>query len=257
MKFEGAELLIIFSSLIILMVLIMMVLIYVGFLRKKSEMILQEQEKELKFAQELALSQIEMREQTLRYVGQELHDDIGQKLSVAKLLNNKLSSQLQLSEREFLKEINDLLGECISDIRNLSKTFISHHIEHIGLIESIEREVRRIKKLDFITVNYIHNVKEINIDPKHSLILFRIIQECVNNVLKHSRSKKLDIVLDDCIKTLEIRIIDQGIGIPENPGEDGSGLRNITNRAQVINADFTIDSVKDQGTEVKIVYPKI
>ncbi|MBP0611520.1 hypothetical protein J8J42_00475 [Chryseobacterium sp. cx-311] len=257
MKFEGAELLIIFSSLIILMVLIMMVLIYVGFLRKKSEMILQEQEKELKFAQELALSQIEMREQTLRYVGQELHDDIGQKLSVAKLLNNKLSSQLQLSEREFLKEINDLLGECISDIRNLSKTFISHHIEHIGLIESIEREVRRIKKLDFITVNYIHNVKEINIDPKHSLILFRIIQECVNNVLKHSRSKKLDIVLDDCIKTLEIRIIDQGIGIPKNSGEDGSGLRNITNRAQVINADFTIDSVKDQGTEVKIVYPKI
>ena len=239
------------------MVLIMMVLIYVGFLRKKSEMILQEQEKELKFAQELALSQIEMREQTLRYVGQELHDDIGQKLSVAKLLNNKLSSQLQLSEREFLKEINDLLGECISDIRNLSKTFISHHIEHIGLIESIEREVRRIKKLDFITVNYIHNVKEINIDPKHSLILFRIIQECVNNVLKHSRSKKLDIVLDDCIKTLEIRIIDQGIGIPDNSGEDGSGLRNITNRAQVINADFTIDSVKDQGTEVKIVYPKI
>lgn len=257
MKFEGAELLIIFSSLIILMVLIMMVLIYVGFLRKKSEMILQEQEKELKFAQELALSQIEMREQTLRYVGQELHDDIGQKLSVAKLLNNKLSSQLQLSEREFLKEINDLLGECISDIRNLSKTFISHHIEHIGLIESIEREVRRIRKLDFITVNYIHNVKEINIDPKHSLILFRIIQECVNNVLKHSRSKKLDIVLDDCIKTLEIRIIDQGIGIPDNSGEDGSGLRNITNRAQVINADFTIDSVKDQGTEVKIVYPKI
>ncbi len=256
MKFEGAELLIIFSSLIILMVLSMMVLIYVGFVRKKAKMILKEQEKELHFAQELALSQIEMREQTLRYVGQELHDDIGQKLSVAKLLNNKLSSQLQMEDREFLKEINELLGECISDIRNLSKTFITHHIEHIGLIESIEREVRRIKKLDFITVNYIHNVKEIHLDPKHSLILFRIIQECLNNVLKHSRSKKLDIVLDDCARSLEIRIIDQGIGIPDKPAADGSGLRNITNRAKIINANFSIKSVKDQGTEVKIVYPK-
>ncbi|QFG53260.1 sensor histidine kinase [Chryseobacterium sp.] len=256
MKFEGAELLIIFSSLIILMVLSMMVLIYVGFLRKKSQLILQEQEKELKFAQELALSQIEMREQTLRYVGQELHDDIGQKLSVAKLLNNKLSSQLQNGDREFLREINELLGECISDIRNLSKTFISHHIEHVGLIESIEREVGRIRKLDFMEVNYIHNVKEIQIDPKHSLILFRIIQECLNNVLKHSRSKKLDIILDDCTKTLEISIIDQGIGLPENTGKDGSGLSNITNRAKVINASFSIDSVKDKGTEVKIVYPK-
>ncbi len=256
MKFEGAELLIIFSSLIILMVLSMMVLIYVGFVRKKAKMILKEQEKELHFAQELALSQIEMREQTLRYVGQELHDDIGQKLSVAKLLNNKLSSQLQMEDREFLKEINELLGECISDIRNLSKTFITHHIEHIGLIESIEREVRRIKKLDFITVNYIHNVKEIHLDPKHSLILFRIIQECLNNVLKHSRSKKLDIVLDDCARSLEIRIIDQGVGIPDKPAADGSGLRNITNRAKIINANFSIKSVKDQGTEVKIVYPK-
>jgi signal transduction histidine kinase len=256
MKFEGSELLIVFSSLIILMVLIMMILIYVGFLRKKTQMVMHEQDKELKFAQELALSQIEMREQTLRYIGQELHDDIGQKLSVAKLLNNKLYSILHSEEKEYLKEINDLLGECISDIRNLSKTFIADHIEHLGLVESIEREVKRIKKLDFMSVNFIFNNHDIDINPKHCLILFRMVQECLNNVLKHSKSKKLEIILDDRSETLEIRIIDHGVGIPKNVPTNGSGLRNITNRAKIINADFFISSELNDGTEIKIIYPK-
>ena len=74
----------------ILSVVLMMVLIYVFYVRKKGELLLSQKEKDIKFQQELTLAQIEMREVTLNYIGQELHDDIGQKLSVAKLMINQL-----------------------------------------------------------------------------------------------------------------------------------------------------------------------
>ena len=74
----------------ILSVVLMMVLIYVFYVRKKGELLLSQKEKDIKFQQELTLAQIEMREVTLNYIGQELHDDIGQKLSVAKLMVNQL-----------------------------------------------------------------------------------------------------------------------------------------------------------------------
>lgn len=256
MKFEGSEMLIIFSSLIILMVLMMMILIYVGFLRKKTELVLQKQQNELKFSQELALSQIEMREQTLSYVGRELHDDIGQKLSVAKMMTNKMNAAPQPDVQVFAKELSELLSECITDIRNLSKTFNTDQIEHVGLIDSIEREVQRIEKLDFITVRFVFNSHDIDINPKHALILFRMVQECLNNVLKHSRSKKLEIFLDDGDESLDIRIVDFGVGIPKNLATEGSGLRNIKNRASIIKAEFLISSELNEGTEIRIVYPK-
>jgi signal transduction histidine kinase len=81
------------------------------------------------------------------------------------------------------------LGECIQDIRNLSKTLITEQIIHFGLAESIEREVLRIKKLKLLKIEFITQKQDIDISPKHGLILFRIIQESINNILKHSRAK--------------------------------------------------------------------
>ena len=84
MKANEVDILIIISTIIILFVVLMMVLIYMFYVRKKGELLLSQKEKDIRFQQELTLAQIEMREVTLTYIGQELHDDIGQKLSVSK-----------------------------------------------------------------------------------------------------------------------------------------------------------------------------
>ncbi len=235
----------------------MMVLVYGIFIKKKSELLLSQQKKEALFVQELAISQVEIKEQTLNYIGQELHDDLGQKLSVARLMTNKLARADEIDKTNIAHEINLLIGECIQDIRNLSKVFISKQVRHFGFVESLEREISRIERLELMDVDYRNNNHDLEIDSEHGLILFRIVQECINNVIKHARSNKILIKIEDHVNFIEININDFGIGFNTKKRDDGSGLANIKNRAEIINASFQIKSVENLGTEITISYKKI
>ncbi|MGZ5188040.1 MAG: sensor histidine kinase [Kaistella sp.] len=255
MKANEVDILIIISTIIILFVVLMMVLIYMFYVRKKGELLLSQKEKDIRFQQELTLAQIEMREVTLTYIGQELHDDIGQKLSVSKLMLNQIISQSTESVKTNLNEINELLGETIQDIRNMSKTFITDQVEHFGLIDSLEIEMNRISRLKLIDIELRSNKHDIDINPKDGVIIFRIIQESVNNTLKHSQAKNLNIEVEDGPKTLKIIIKDNGVGINNDSGQ-GSGLNNMKKRALMMNAQLEITSQKNIGTVLKLIYPK-
>lgn len=256
MNFSQTDFLIILSTFIILLVVLMMVAIYSVFIRKKSELILSQKIKETTFEQELANSLVEIKEQTLNYVGQELHDDLGQKLSVARLMTNKISYSNDAERKEIVEEINMLIGECIQDIRNLSKVFITKQVKHFGFVESLEREIFRIKRLQLMEVDYKVNNHDVEINAEHALILFRIIQECINNVIKHSKSHWIQLLIDDQDTHLNIDIVDKGIGFSFNENDDGSGLKNMISRSKIINADFRIESNNNQGTRVLIKYKK-
>ncbi len=233
-----------------------MVLIYGIFIRKKSQLLLSQQKRDAVFEQELAISQVEMKEQILNYIGQELHDDLGQKLSVARLMTNKAMLASEIDTKTIIHEINLLLGECIQDIRNLSKVFISTQVRHFGFIESLEREIFRIERLELMKVEYHVNNHTLQINPDHALILFRIIQECINNAIKHARSNRLYINIDDRLNSIKIFITDYGVGFQGGQTQDGSGLKNIKNRARLIDADFSIRSTANFGTEITITYRK-
>jgi signal transduction histidine kinase len=217
---------------------------------------IEQKEKDMHFEKELATSQVEMKEQTLNYIGQELHDDLGQKLSVVRLRHNQLIPKLSNGEKEELVELNELLGECIQDIRNLSKTLITEQIIHFGLVESIEREIQRIKKLKLLKIEFLTDKHDIDITPKHGLILFRIIQESINNILKHSKAKNVSIELEDNQEKLKITIKDNGKGFNTHIIRDGSGLKNMELRAKLIQAEFSILSKLEEGTKTSIIYHK-
>lgn len=240
----------------LLIIVLTMIFVYVIFIRKKTTLMIEQKEKNMRFEKELATSQVEMKEQTLNYIGQELHDDLGQKLSVVRLRQNQLLNKLTNSEKEELNELNELLGECIQDVRNLSKTLITEQIIHFGLVESIEREIQRIKKLRLLKIEFITQKHDIDITPKHGLILFRIIQESINNILKHSRAKNVSIELEDDHERLKIIISDNGKGFNTDIIRDGSGLKNMTLRAKLIQANFSIQSKLEEGTKTSIIYHK-
>lgn len=154
MNFSEIDFLLTITTFIILIVILMMVLVYGIFVKKKAELVLSQQKKEALFEQELAISQVEIKEQTLNYIGQELHDDLGQKLSVARLMTNKIAFADEEEKKNIALEINMLIGECIQDIRNLSKVFISKQVKHFGFVESLEREIFRIERLELMDVDY-------------------------------------------------------------------------------------------------------
>ena len=244
------------TTLIILIVILMMVLVYGVFIKKKAELVLFQQKRDAIFEQELAISQVEIKEQTLNYIGQELHDDLGQKLSVARLMTNKIVYAGEDEKVQIAREINLLVGECIQDIRNLSKVYISTQVKHFGFVESLEREIFRIERLELLEVQYSVNNHDLEIGPEHSLILFRMVQECINNVLRHAKSTKIDIKIIEDLDTIKIQINDYGIGFDTRMTDDGSGLKNMINRAKIIDADFKIESNQNRGTEVTITYKK-
>lgn len=248
--------LVISFTITLLIVVLTMIFIYVVFIKKKTTLLIRQKEKDMRFEKELATSQVEIKEQTLNYIGQELHDDVGQKLSVVRLRQNQLIAKLKNGEKEELNELSELLGECIQDIRDLSKTLITEQIIHFGLTESIEREVERIKKLKLLKIDFITQKQDIDISPKHALILFRIIQESINNILKHSRAKNLTIELEDNDEILCIKISDNGKGFNTRNIQDGSGLKNMELRAKLIHAEFSICSELDKGTKTSITYYK-
>ncbi len=233
-----------------------MIFVYVIFIQKKTRLLIAQKEKDMRFEKELATSQIEMKEQTLNYIGQELHDDLGQKLSVVRLRQNQLIAKMKDSEKEELVELNELLGECIQDIRDLSKTLITEQVIHFGLIESLEREISKIQKLRLLKIELITQKHDIDIMPKHGLILFRIIQESINNILKHSKAKNVSIKIEDDHEKLDILISDNGKGFNTNLKKDGSGLKNMELRAKIIHAEFSIQSEPEKGTQTSITYYK-
>lgn len=252
---DDIELLIILSTIIILFVVSIMFTIYSFFLRKKNELLFAQKAKETYFQNELSAAHVEIREQTLNYIGQELHDNIGQKLSVAKMITNRIPKNSEISE-DPLPDLQMLLGECIHDIRNLSKTFITDSVADDGLIESLERELARIKKLNLLKVNFECEGQVSDLNATHTVILYRMIQECLNNVLKHSQATKIDIIVKDFQQKLSIKLSDNGKGFMQDKNEGGSGIKNMTNRAKMIDADFKIFSKKDIGTTVTIEYQK-
>lgn len=246
--------LVIVSTATLILVILTMIFIYMVFLRKKTSLLIKQKEKDIWFEKELAKTQVEIKEQTLNYIGQELHDDLGQKLSVVRLRQNQLIAKLKDKQKDELTEMNELLGECIQDIRNLSKTFITEQIIHFGLLESLEREVRRIRKLKLLKIDLEIPNETLNISPSHSLILFRIIQESINNILKHSKAKQVRIAINCIDKAYIVKIIDNGKGFNKNNIQDGSGLKNMELRAKLIGAEFCIESLIDKGTTTTIKY---
>lgn len=256
-EFSDLELIYLFTTALVILILLIMVVVYIFFNRKKSELLLDRQVKETQFEQELTLAIIEMKETTLSYIGQELHDDLGQKMSVAKLMINHGLEDENGNQKEILEEINEIIGESIRDIRNLSKSFITEQVENLGLIKSIKREVARIDRLNLMQILFSHNTDKIDIAAKDSLILFRIVQETINNALKHSRAKNMKIELKDSPKYIEIILQDDGIGFEKEKSKKGSGLISMQKRARLINTDFELKTASGKGTEIIIKYNKI
>lgn len=247
----------IFTTILVFTILFIMVVVYIFFHRKKSELLLEKQIKEAQFQQELTLAIIEMKETTLSYIGQELHDDLGQKMSVVKLMLNNVLENSDGAQKEILLEINEIIGESIRDIRNLSKSFITEQVTNSGLVDSITKEVLRIDRLHLMKINFEHNTDKVDIQSKDCLILFRIVQECINNVLKHSRAKNMEISLNDLGNSIKIILKDDGVGFDNIDKFKGSGLLSMKKRAELINTFLEISSEKNKGTTTTILFNKI
>ncbi|MFD2565645.1 sensor histidine kinase [Aquimarina rubra] len=231
------------------------IMFFVAFQRRKNKLLLERFKAEQRFEEELQNSKLEIQEQTLKNVSWELHDNIGQLLSTAVMQINILSTNLEPKIKESVQDIRGLVGDSLQEIRNLSKTLNHEVIQNIGLVKSIQVELDRFKKLNFLTPEFIVIGEEVMINPKDEIILYRVIQEFFSNTIKHAEASHLLVKLEYTASDLTITIKDDGVGYDMTSVQANSGLLNMKSRAALVNAQFNCTSEPGKGVLLILRYP--
>jgi len=238
-------LIILISTITLLTLVCLSILLFYVFHKNKNRLLGEKQILE----REVSRSQLEIREEFMRNVGKELHDNIGQVLSTVKL-------QLSMSpNNDQLTDSIALIGQTVNDIRNLSKVVDPDAINNLGLVESCKIEMTRLDKLDHLQAECNIIGTPFTLDEKVEIIIFRIIQESLNNSIKHAKTDKITLNLHFDKPKLNIKLKDYGVGFDTSMMKtSGSGLHNMKQRAEMIGASFDIDSEKERGTSIRIMY---
>lgn len=228
------------------------------FIKRRRQHKDEKQALEGQFRETLLKSQLEIREQTLENVSQELHDNLGQMASLIKINLNLMAMEHDSATPSRLDETKDLTQQLITDLKGISASLNGGLIAKIGLDKSIENEVKRLKRLGTIDIDYRHPEVMQQPGEQKSIILLRMFQEMMNNILKHSGAKKVVIDLQDQPKVLLLNVTDDGHGFdPETAAnKGGSGLYNLQKRAGLIGARLDIKSSPGQGTTISIEVPR-
>ncbi len=229
---------------------VIMVFLFIIFQKKKNVLLLKQTESSRQYEKEIIESQIEIREQTLRNISWELHDNIGQLLTLAKI-------QLQSVEEkpEFIADLKENLTTIISEVRSLSKSINPDYISKINLIEAVQLEMDRFNKLNYIKATLSVKGNTFELDKKAEIIIFRMLQEFFANTIKHSKATELYVDMEWYRNNLFIVAKDNGKGF--NIGEvapNGLGLLNMKKRGALINAEISFESIINEGTRLTIIH---
>ncbi|MDT0686626.1 sensor histidine kinase [Autumnicola psychrophila] len=246
-------LLIIYFVLVILLLTAFVIIFFITYQRRKNKLLEEKFEAEKRYEQEIVQSRIEIQEQTLKNVSWELHDNIGQLLSVANLQLNILSKTLP--EKEEVLEIKEVVAASLQEVRALSKSLNNEVVEYAGLMASVENELNRFERLNILQVEFKIEGEKFEIDKKDEIILFRILQEFFSNVIKHAKAPNLMVKFSYLPDNLKIEVQDDGIGFNPEEVNKSSGLLNMKSRAALIKTDFRLSSSENKGTFLSLSYP--
>jgi PAS domain S-box-containing protein len=188
-------------------------------------------------------------------IGKELHDNVNQILGAANLYVNTAMVDEDLRQ-ELLERSTELLTRAVNEIRKISKSLITPGLREIGLIESIEDIMEDLKLARGIAVNLeIQDILEEEIEDRRKLTLFRIVQEQLNNIVKHAKAKSVNIRLLGEDGNLILTIADDGVGFDVNRHRKGVGITNIISRAEIFNGNVEIHSTPGDGCVLEVRLP--
>jgi signal transduction histidine kinase len=251
---QDSILIIIAGTLMFLLLGIFIISFLFFYQRKRTIHITEQEHLKSAFSQEILTTQIEVQEQTLNYISQELHDNIGQVLSFVKLNLGTTSTLAEEKKQRKIDESRDLLAQVISDLRDLSKSLSFQQIKQFGLVRAMQIEIERVNKSGLIKIKIDVSGEPYNLGEQRELVLFRIFQEALNNALKYAHALNLSINLIYTTELFSLTIADDGIGFSTDMAgkNNGSGLRNMENRAALIGATATLESALGEGCVIKV-----
>jgi len=255
---------------VIILIGIVLALVLVGFIvvilflyqRKQHRQEKQLAEVKIQYEQELLRSQLEMQESTLKAVAQELHDNIGQVLSVIKLSLSILPLKREDPAFESIENCREMLNKVIFDVSHITKSMHTDRISEIGIEEAIRFELDTLHKTGLIQIDLDVSGAPHSLNPQKAIFVFRMFQEMINNIFKHAQAKHINVMVNYTTDNkFVLKVKDDGIGFnaekkqTQTTSSSGIGLRNMVNRAKLIGGSISIQSETGNGTAITVELP--
>lgn len=216
--------------------------------------------KQFQHQQELLHARLEIQENIFKNLSEEIHDNIGQELSVLKLTLSAISLQEE-DQAEQLRDSRLMVNHIITGISDLSRSLHPDRIVKIGIIEAVKHELEKIEKTKLFDTAFIYHDEAFKLDPGNEIFLFRIVQEILNNIIKHSRASLIRAELNCKDNAIIFTFTDDGVGFDvkealQRPAASrGIGLTSMVNRAKLIGGQLSVKSQPGRGTRTTIEIP--
>lgn len=219
--------------------------------RLEQELLLNELERQKAINQ----ATVDSQEQERSEIGKELHDNVNQVLTTTKLYLDLALSNPELKDELIQKSTKNIIS-VINEIRQLSRSLMDPSIGDLGLIDSINDLIDNINLTRKLHVTlYAEPKLESLLNKTHKLTIFRIIQEALNNAIRHAKATTVLIYFKTSKKMIEVTIQDDGIGFHPAQVKKGAGLKNIQNRIYLINGTHSIYTAPEKGCKLVINFP--
>ena len=198
-----------------------------------------------------------VREEERARVAREIHDELGQALTVTKLDLSWLQTKPLRNQREFRKKLKSMMehvDDTIVRMRKIVSELRPAVLDDLGLIPAIEWQVKEFQERTRIPAKFRTNIEEADLTPDRSAAVFRVVQEALTNVMRHAKAKSVRVNLKKEKGLLIISVSDDGQGIPEDTVNDRKSLGIVGMRERIlrIGGDFKIHSIPGSGTRIEI-----
>jgi two-component system NarL family sensor kinase len=222
--------------------------------RKMLEAKLQQQKLEVENQEKMLLATLESQENERQRLSRDLHDSIGLMLSTIRVIVHARQEQQGNTATDQLKTMID---DTIDSVRRISRDLMPPSLQRFGFCQAVRDMCNQYASLSQVRVELNQTGLEVDQDKSREIMLFRIVQELVNNALKHSNSPVIRVSIH-WKEMLVISVEDEGVGFnvheKKNNGS-GLGLFNMQNRAKILGATFEYENQRERGTLATVCVP--
>jgi len=257
-KFSEVILIMVGSTFIILVLVVLVITALFINQKRKFRHRLELSDLRNEYHRELLQTQLEIQSQTFETISRELHDNVGTLLSIA-MVHLRSRPDHGTTPQAKIVEVESLMNEAMDTLRDISRSLNPESITRTGWQKSFLNELERIKRSKLFSIQTSVTGEPFDIEGSKQIILFRILQEAINNIVKHAEASNVTVTIEYAGNNLGITINDNGKGmakVAQLPASGGSGLINMKARAAMLPSTFDITSENGKGTTVTICYKK-
>ncbi|HKT48194.1 MAG TPA: sensor histidine kinase [Candidatus Acidoferrales bacterium] len=207
---------------------------------------------------DLAQKLISTQESTLRHISRELHDEFGQILTAIGSMLTRAGKQAPEGSplREDLQEVRDIAQSTLNNIRSLSQALHPVLLEEAGLESTLDWYIPTVERQTDLQIHYLKSGKSFPVETSAGVHIYRIVQEALNNISRHSGAREAWLRMNFSPQALELQIEDHGKGFRPEKGQRGIGLVAMRERAEILGAVLSVLQPSEGGTLLTLKVPR-